>query len=67
MNTWVWTNMGLDGHRLSAINHCNGARYGIDWLPAMSPDLLTWQQFGHWTSAKDISCIKKWHLYCFEN
>ena len=76
LNKYVWTNTGVDGKRLSAGDHCGewtsnladgSAQYGINWLPAMSPDLEPWQQFGHWTSAKDSGCSKKWHLYCFEN
>ncbi len=76
LNLYVWTNTGVDGSRLSATDHCDGwasssadlsARHGIDALPAMSPDLETWQQFGHWTAAKAGRCSKKFHLYCFEN
>ena len=72
----VWTNTGVDGNRLSAVDHCNGwtssdagmsARFGMNWLPAMSPDLETWQQFGQWTNAKGGGCSKNLRLYCFEN
>jgi hypothetical protein len=76
MSKAVWTNTGVDGHRLSVGDHCDGwtsnvadeaAPVGVNWLPAMSPGLPHWQQFGHWTSANDSGCYKKWHLYCFEN
>ena len=76
MSEPVWTNTAVDGQRLSPVAHCQGwtsnaadatARFGVNWLPAMSPDLGPWQQFGQWTNAKDSGCYKKWHLYCFEN
>lgn len=70
----VWTNTGVDGHALSDLDHCNGwtstagvARFGFNWLPAMSPDLAKWLEFGQWTNGDTISCQKQFRLYCFEN
>lgn len=67
---------GVDGGRLSPSAHCEdwrsnspeyGAQIGLNQLPADSPSLGDWQQYGHWTSWIPKTCEFAYHLYCFEN
>lgn len=76
VDAFVWTNTAIDGSLFSAENHCedwgsnsgdHSARVGRNALPPNSPDLDTWQQLGHWTSRKALTCEFKHHIYCFEN
>jgi len=72
----VWTNTGADGARLSPSAHCedwrskslgHAAQIGRNQLPADSPALGDWQQYGHWSNWLPKTCNFSYHLYCFEN
>lgn len=75
--TWerVWSNTGVDGQSLTMNDDCDGwtgtadyvGRYGINGVPADSPDLDAWKVFGEWTTGASIPCLKYNRLYCFEN
>ena len=77
IEAWVWTGTAPNGTLLDPALDCQGwtskgfvdsGRIGRSGVDEGDPDeLQVWKSQLHWTSYKTMTCIYKYHLYCFEN